>query len=169
VTPTGRLVEWFTKLRKRTRTLLRRGARVVPTKIDDLAQEVFLRLQRYSDNVAVENPQGYLFRIASNVANEWRDRSHIGQSHNNAWLDELEIESSEQIEDAVARRRAQQYLRSVVDQLPPRQREILLLHVNEGLTYKQIAERRGLTYDIVLRDLALAYSEIRMQLKIGED
>jgi len=150
------------------RALLWNGASAVPTKIDDLAHEVFLRLHRYSDDVAVENPQGHLFRIASNVADEWRDRSYIGQSRNNAWLDELEIESSERPEDAIARRRAQEYLRLVVDRLPTRQREILLLHVNDGLTYKQIAEYRGMTYEIVLRDLALAYSAIRMQLKIGE-
>ena len=41
----------------------------------------------------------------------------------------------------------------------------LLLHVNEGLTYKQIAERQGLTYRVILRDLTRAYSQLRMQLK----
>ena len=49
--------------------------------------------------------------------------------------------------------------------LTGRQREVLLLHVNEGLTYKQIAERQGLTYRVILRDLTRAYSQLRMQLK----
>ena len=40
-----------------------------------------------------------------------------------------------------------------------------MLHVNEGLTYKQIAERQGLTYRVILRDLTRAYSQLRMQLK----
>ena len=56
-------------------------------------------------------------------------------------------------------------MQEAVDQLPRRQREVLLLHVNEGLTYKQIAERQGLTYRVILRDLTRAYSQLRMQLK----
>ena len=55
-----------------------------------------------------------------------------------------------------------------MDRLPPRQREVLLLHVNEGLTYKQIAQQRGLTYRIVLRDLTRAYSTLRMQLRLED-
>ena len=52
-----------------------------------------------------------------------------------------------------------------VDKLPKRQREVLLLHVNEGLTYKEIADRLNVTYRIVLRDLTRAYATLRMQLK----
>ena len=48
--------------------------------------------------------------------------------------------------------------------LPPRQRQVLLLHVNEGLTYKQIAVRLSVTYRVVLRDLTRAYSQLRIQL-----
>ena len=48
--------------------------------------------------------------------------------------------------------------------LPQRQRIVLLLHVNEGMTYKQIASRLGLTYRAVLRDLTRAYSQLRLQL-----
>ena len=49
-----------------------------------------------------------------------------------------------------------------------RQREFLLMHVNDGLTYKQIAEQRGLTYRIVLRDLTRAYAALRRHL-VAED
>jgi RNA polymerase sigma factor (sigma-70 family) len=59
-------------------------------------------------------------------------------------------------------------VQAAVDRLPPRQREVLLLHVNEGLTYKQIAQQRGLTYRIVLRDLTRAYSTLRIQLRLED-
>jgi DNA-directed RNA polymerase specialized sigma24 family protein len=45
---------------------------------------------------------------------------------------------------------------------------VLLLHVNEGLTYKQIADRLGITYRIVLRDLTYAYGALRMRLKADD-
>jgi RNA polymerase sigma factor (sigma-70 family) len=164
----GRLIEWFGKWRKPIRSWLRNRASVPPGDIDDLAQEVFLRLLRYSDDIAVDNPQGYLFRIAANVANEWRERSRVRKPHDDSWLEELQIEAGEEPENAFARSRANEYVQAAVDRLPPRQREVLLLHVNEGLTYKQIAQLRGLTYRIVLRDLTRAYSTLRMQLRLED-
>lgn len=164
----GRVIEWFGKWRKPIRNWLRNRASVPPGDIDDLAQEVFLRLLRYSDDVTVENPQGYLFRIAANVANEWRERSRVRKPHDDSWLDELQIDSGEEPENAFARSRASEYVQAAVDRLPPRQREVLLLHVNEGLTYKQIAQKRGLTYRIVLRDLTRAYSTLRIQLRLED-
>jgi RNA polymerase sigma-70 factor (ECF subfamily) len=164
----GRLIEWFGKWRKPIRSWLRNRASVPPGDIDDLAQEVFLRLLRYSDDIAVDNPQGYLFRIAANVANEWRERSRVRKPHDDSWLEELQIEAGDEPENAFARSRSNEYVQAAVDKLPPRQREVLLLHVNEGLTYKQIAQQRGLTYRIVLRDLTRAYSTLRMQLRLED-
>ena len=164
----GRLIEWFGKWRKPIRSWLRNRASVPPGDIDDLAQEVFLRLLRYSDDVAVDNPQGYLFRIAANVANEWRERSRVRKPHDDSWLEELQIDAGEEPENAFAKTRTNEYVQAAVDRLPPRQREVLLLHVNEGLTYKQIAQQKGLTYRIVLRDLTRAYSTLRMQLRLED-
>ena len=164
----GRVTVWFGRWRKPIRSWFSTRASVPRAEVDDLAQEVFLRLLRYSDDVAVENPQGYLFKIAANVANEWRDRSRVRQPHDRSWLDELQIDPSDQPDNAMFQSRVSKHLQTAVDQLPQRQREVLLLHVNEGLTYKQIADRLGVTYRIVLRDLTRAYASLRMQLK-GED
>lgn len=164
----GRVTEWFGRWRKPIRTWFSRRASVPRAEIDDLAQEVFLRLLRYSDDVTVDNPQGYLFKIAANVANEWRERSRVRQPHDRSWLDELQIDPSDQPDNAMFQNRVSKHLQAAVDQLPRRQREVLLLHVNEGLTYKQIADRLGVTYRIVLRDLTRAYASLRMQLKADD-
>ena len=136
--------------------------------VDDLAQEVFHRLLRYGDDVAVDNPQGYLFRIAANVANEWRDRSRRRPANDRTWLDQLQIDPLEQPDSVAFQARVGKQMQSAVNTLPKRQREVLLLHVNEGLTYKQIADRLGITYRIVLRDLTRAYGALRMQLKADD-
>src|SRR5688572_19260924 len=73
----GRITLWFGRWRKPIRRWFSSRASVPSNEVDDLSQEVFLRLLRYSDDVAVENPQGYLFRIAANVASEWRDLSRV--------------------------------------------------------------------------------------------
>lgn len=160
----GRLASWFTEWRKPIRHWLSSRSSVPAADLDDVAQEVFLRLLRYSDDVAVENPQGYLFRIAANVANEWRERARFRRPHDQSWLEDLQIEPADEPENAIARTLVHEHVQAAVRTLPQRQRVVLLLHVNEGLTYKQIADRLGLTYRVVLRDLTRAYSQLRMQL-----
>ncbi len=53
-------------------------------------------------------------------------------------------------------------LRKLVDDLDPKVRETLILHVNEGLTYREIAKRLQVTEPVVLRRLTKAYSYLRM-------
>jgi RNA polymerase sigma factor (sigma-70 family) len=163
-----RLVTWFKRWRKPIRQWLSHRSSVPSADLDDLAQEVFLRLLRYSDEVAIENPQGYLFRIAANVANEWQERARHRKPHDDSWLEDLQVEFNDEPENATAREMANKHMQAALNRLPRRQREVLLLHVNEGLTYKQIAERQGLTYRVILCDITRAYSQLRSQLKQDE-
>jgi RNA polymerase sigma factor (sigma-70 family) len=163
----ARIVEWFETWRKPLCAWLRRRASVPVSDVDDLTQEVFLRLLRYCDDTAVANPQGYLFRIAANVANEWRERARVRHRHDDVWLDELQIDPCKQPENATRSEDRDRMVQAAVQSLPSRQREVLLLHV-DGLTYKQIAHTKSLTYRIVLRDLTKAYSSLRLQLKIED-
>lgn len=163
LTGRARLIEWFRCWRRPIRNLIAENYRVPSAEADDLTQEVFLRLVRYSDDVLVENPQGYLFRVATNVVQEWRERCRVRLPHDQAGLNELEIEPADEPQNAFERACANQRVRRAVDRLPARRRTLLLLHVVEGLTYRQIAEQEGLTYRIVLRDLTRAYSSLRRQ------
>jgi RNA polymerase sigma-70 factor (ECF subfamily) len=158
----AQLASWFTKWRKPIRSWLRSRS-IPPGDIDDVAQEVFLRVLRYSDDTLIENPQGYLFRIASNVANEWRERSRVRKPHDDEWLNEL-IDESDTPEDVHWRGRTVAKVTAALDALPNRQGVILLMHVNDGLTYKEIAKELGLTYRLVLRELTRAYAKLRIEL-----
>lgn len=160
----NRFAQWFKDWRKPVRHWLSRRAAVPAAELDDLAQEVFLRLLRYSEKTAVENPLGYLLRIAGNVASEWRERARVAKPHDQGWLDDLLIEPDQEPENSVCQARTDENVQAQVDKLPFRQRQVLLLRVNEGLTYKQIAERLKLSPRIVLRDLSRAYSQLRMRL-----
>lgn len=160
----NRFADWFKEWRKPVRHWLSRRASVPAAELDDLAQEVFLRLLRYSEKTAVENPLGYLLRIAGNVASEWRERARVSKPHDQEWLDDLLIEPDKEPENSVCQARTDETVQAAVDQLPYRQKQVLLLRVNEGLTYKEIAERLELSPRVVLRDLSRAYSQLRMRL-----
>ncbi|MGC4030039.1 MAG: sigma-70 family RNA polymerase sigma factor [Steroidobacteraceae bacterium] len=154
-----RLVEWFREWRGSLRRflLLRRG--VAAADIDDIAQEVFLRLLRYDRTELIERPQAYLYRIAANVSAEWAARSSRRHPHRAEWLEELidPADPHAEVEHAAADRD----LHDALAALPSRAREILRLLHQESLTYEQIAARLQITRRIVKRDVVRAYAELR--------
>jgi RNA polymerase sigma factor (sigma-70 family) len=67
-------------------------------------------------------------------------------------------------DELISQTLAARQLRESVEQLPSHERQVLLLHVNNGLTYWEIAARLGMDEQVVLRDLAHAYSQLRLEL-----
>jgi RNA polymerase sigma factor (sigma-70 family) len=164
----ARLDEWFRQWRKPVRAWLKKNASVPYSDVDDLAQDVFLRVLRYSERTEVENPRGYLFRIAANTANAWRGRSRNRAPHEDCWLDELTVEDDDGPEKTIARRLTRERIEAVLKKLPPRRRQVLLLHVMDGMTYKQIAQHCNLSHRVVLRDMCRAYEYLRQHLDIED-
>ena len=88
------LSDWFRRWRSPLRRfLVAKGATRVAD-LDDISQEVFLRLLRYDSAEVIEHPQAYLQRIAANVAAEWAVRAHHRSQHDPRWLDALISEGS---------------------------------------------------------------------------
>ena len=157
-----RLAQWFKQWRQPLRRWLgsRRGVPVAD--LDDVAQEVFLRLLHYSRAEVIESPQAYLFRVASNVASEWAMRSRNRQPHDSKWLADLTIE--EQPSAEAMRVQSRMAVTHAILQLPPRAREVLRLRYYEGLSHNEIAIRLNLHPGTVKRDLIQSYSQLRLDL-----
>jgi RNA polymerase sigma-70 factor, ECF subfamily len=105
-----------------------------------VAAAVFAELTQVNDGQAEKDPQGYLFEIAANLCHEM----------------------SPQLSRLPDRTMIYSQLRVALDQLPPSEHTMLMMHVMDGLTYKQIAHRMQLTAPVVLKGLTHAYSAIRV-------
>jgi DNA-directed RNA polymerase specialized sigma24 family protein len=79
--PPSKLGNWFREWRLPLRRFLARQRAGCAADIDDIAQEVFLRLLRYDRSELIDYPQAYLFKIASNVSAEWAMRSSRRMPH----------------------------------------------------------------------------------------
>ncbi|MDB6083411.1 MAG: polymerase sigma-70 factor, subfamily [Gammaproteobacteria bacterium] len=165
VESTLRLGDWFREWHAPLRKFLQRRHSVRAADVEDVAQEVFLRLLRYDRAELVQHPQAYLFKMASNVAAEWAMRAHQRQPHNAQWLCDLPSDESPEREAAQAASCAA--LNRALNALPARRRELLRLQFGDGLSHREIAQRLSLTERVVKRDLIKAYSELRMGLDIG--
>src|SRR5262249_59548102 len=84
-----RLTDWFRQWRVPLRRFLVGRAGVAAADVEDVAQEVFLRLMRYEKAELIDHPQAYLYKVASNVATEWSIRARNRQPHQEKWLARL--------------------------------------------------------------------------------
>lgn len=133
--------------------------RIVESDIKDVCQEVYLRLLRFERAEMVMHPQAYLFRVAANVAHDFKLRQRRWQPLEAAEPEDLRADTSpEQLAElAVRHRKVGQALAS----LPPLARAALALQMTEDLTYEQIAERLGTTRRSVKRAVANGYGLLR--------
>ncbi len=157
----ARVADW---MRRWNCGLTRFLERRVPTRADaqDLAQEVYLRLLRAEQLDLVAEPHAYLYRVASNVAAEWRMRARQSRPHSANELDQLvELATPETlVDDALDQARLDAGLKG----LAPMVRSVLYLKLRDGMTHEQIARHLGITSRMVRRFLTTGYAELRRRL-----
>jgi len=158
------LSEWFRRWRSPLRKFLAGRGAVRVADLDDVAQEVFLRLLRYESAEVVQHPQAYIFKMAANVAAEWAIRSRHRLSHEPRWLSTLVAQDT--IEETFDNQVVQREIKRAIGMLTARERAIVKLHFEEGLSKAEIAPRLGLSPRVVRRDFETSYSKLRRELAL---
>ena len=140
-----------------TRFLRRR----LPGQMDaeDLAQEVYVRLLRVEKLDAIEEPQAYLYRVASNVAAEWRMRACHSKPHSDAELDTLVTATTPEslLDDSQLATQLDAALRA----MPAMVRTVTFLKLREGMSHDEIAKHLSITNRMVRRLLTAGYAQLR--------
>ncbi len=148
------------------RTLLRlTGSR---EHLDDLAQDVFLRLYRALPSFRGEAlVTTYLYRIAVNVAqDEWKRRRRDAQSlvsisdETSGWEERLQ-HPARNAEELLEEHEFQQMVDSQLQRLSNIERAVLVLYHQEERTYEQIAAALGLPIGTVRTHLHRGRKKLR--------
>lgn len=128
---------------------------------EDLTHEVFARVSRRS--VAdLANPEAYVFSSASSVYVDHvrRRKSHFADAHDG--IDGLDFESEAPGPARVLEgKEALHRLSSILEELPQKTREILLLSRLEGLSNTQLATRFELSTSAIEKHLARGLLHVR--------
>lgn len=135
---------------------------------EDLAQEVFARVSKRSFD-GMQNPEAYVFSSASSVYIDHirRRKSHFADAHDD--ITELEFESEAPGPRRVLEgKQALQRLAVIMEELPPKTREILLLSRLEGLTNTQLATRFELSVSSIEKHLARGLTHVRRRFADDE-
>lgn len=128
----------------------------------DLAQESYLRVADAAGEQIIRHPRAFLFRTARNLAldhlRKMRTRSGMAEP-----LDEsLDLPSPQpSAERALLDRQRVVLFRQVLETLPPRCREVFLLHRVHHCTYGDIALRLSISESAVEKHIMRALSHCR--------
>lgn len=137
--------------------------RLTEAEAEDIAQEVFLRLLRYPTDELITNPVKYLYTIAINVTNEWRERSRQSMQHTEEEAIEEFIDPFPTAEELLTQESEALMAQQLLEGLTLNQQAALLDHA-EGLNYFQIAAKQKRTYRMVTRDIAKGLATLRKVL-----
>jgi RNA polymerase sigma factor (sigma-70 family) len=154
------------------RTLLRlTGSR---EHLDDLAQDVFLRLYRALPSFRGEAlVTTYLYRIAVNVAqDEWKRRRREAQSlvsisdETSGWEDRLQ-HPGRNAEELLEESEFQELVEEQLQRLSQVERAVLVLYHQEERTYEQIALALGLPIGTVRTHLHRGRKKLREGIELA--
>jgi RNA polymerase sigma-70 factor (ECF subfamily) len=136
----------------------------------DAMQDTWLRLSRTESIGAVQSPRSYLFRIALNVA---EDRRRMERRQR---ISAIEIESLLELPDhaptpeqAILGRSDLVAFQTIVDELPERRRVIFLAARVGNVPRQEIADRLGISRQLVAKELRLALEHCLARYKELKD
>ena len=129
------------------------------TIIEDVLQEVYLKLWENRDEIEIQYIKTYLFHAAKNrVLNHLRDEQNRHYLLEN-WFNQQQQEK--QGKECYDLEQFTTLLYKAIEQLPEKCREIFLLSRQEKLTYKQIAEKLDISVKTVEAQMGIALKRIR--------
>lgn len=128
----------------------------------DVVHDIFVHLLRYSLDLREDTAESYLLTSVRNrCLNVIRSRQ-IQERVEHLYLLDLDttITPTERLAEEL------EALYKGIDQLePPVCRDIIMLHFRDGITFKEIANRLGVSETTVYKHLRRAINQLRTQLK----
>lgn len=122
---------------------------------EDLLHSAYIRLENYRNDHVVENPSAFLVRTAINLAVDIHRHERVLELGTDGECAQRSDEAPLQDEIVTARERLIRVNEGLA-KLPPRTREIFLLHRLEGLKCREIAVRFGISQSAVEKHISRA-------------
>lgn len=124
---------------------------------EDVIQEAYLRVLRYSVEREVENQESLLFSAAKNLAvDSIRRRRARDRTVTDYAVLETDSQSWPAPDEELSTQQRLHTVERAVSLLPERCREVFLMHRLDALTYSQIAARCAISVSAVEKHIARA-------------
>lgn len=133
--------------------------------IDDILQEVFVKIWQNRKNIKTPSTfNSFVFTIARNLLlNEIR--RNLNQQNLKDEVREIAVAKEFSLIKQVEYEDLKEKVDNIIEELPPRQKEIFILSRSEGLSHKEIAKKLGITPKTVEYHITLVLRKLRRRLK----
>lgn len=169
ITPPESVFEVFKDNRPALRRYLRKILPLTPD-IEDLLQEVFVRVYNAEQKTEIRSPKAFMFRTAHNLA-LMHLKSRAGKIHYD--LDDPEHQIADDVpsvEDKVRYRQKYKIFSEAVEKLPPQCKSVFILRKIEGKSHKEISAEMGISPKTIEAHLTRALLACRSHMaKNGYD
>jgi RNA polymerase sigma-70 factor, ECF subfamily len=136
-----------------------------PQDAEDIVQEAYLRAFKFFGGYQGGDARSWVLKIVRNTSYSFLEKNRPA---------ELAEEFDEEVHTAVVEQPGAEaallqsadsrMLREALDELPVNFREVIVLRELEGMSYKEIAEVKGVPMGTVMSSLARARTQLREQL-----
>jgi len=131
--------------------------RVHPNELDDVVQDVALKMHQRAGREEIDNVEGYLFQVARSVLADHGRRRRAGMAALHDPIETHHHPAETRLPDRIVENR--QELRALLDaleSLPPRCRQAIVLHRFEHMSYADIARHMGVSVSAVEKNIMRA-------------
>ena len=139
---------------------------------EDLSQDVFLKVHRALDRLEpTRDPKPWLTTVAYNTCRDYWRSSTVRRAHEAHSLDDdsrVEVPqrgSDDSALHSLLQAEQEQLVQRAIDALPLQQREVVVLHVYEGLSHDQIAGLVGVSHAAVRKRYSRALASLSESLR----
>lgn len=135
--------------------------------VDDLLQDLYLKVSGLDPETPVDNPRAFLFRLVSNLMlDRWRSGQRSAARDSEWRLAHHAVGAIEDIDDTpsaeavVAGRERLARLMDVLSSLPPKTQTVFRMHKFEGVSYADIATQLGISRSTVEKHMMDALRQL---------
>lgn len=142
---------------------------------ENITQDVFTDLWEKRESMnRIENMNAYLFRLVRNKCLDYLKHKVFEQRYAEKMQASFEIEMNLKLQsldrfdvsDLSERNEMERRIREAINSLPKKCRDIFLLSRMEGLKYREISERLGISVNTVECQMGIALKKLRVKLKM---
>lgn len=142
---------------------------------ENITQDVFTDLWEKRELMnRIENMNAYLFRLVRNKCLDYLKHKVFEQRYAEKMQASFEIEMNLKLQsldrfdvsELSERNEMEKRIREAINSLPKKCRDIFLLSRMEGLKYREISERLGISVNTVECQMGIALKKLRVKLKM---
>lgn len=128
---------------------------------EDVAQDAFVKLWETRDRIDKSSIKAYLYTIANNLAINQLKRDQLKYKFLNLQVERRENQTPEYLMEM---QEFDQKLQDSLAKIPEGAREVFLMNRIEGMKYREIAERLGLSMKAIEKRMSRALAILREEI-----